>query len=51
MRFPRAAGGAGQLAPVQESREMLKAEIEDIELVAQRELTSLLVSMPVDPLR
>ena len=30
---------------------MLEAEIEDIELVAQSELTPLLVSMSVDPLR
>ena len=30
---------------------MLEAEIKDIELVAQRELTPLPVGMPVDPLR
>ena len=30
---------------------MLEAEIEDIELAAQSELTPLLVSMSVDPLR
>ena len=51
MRFPGAAGGAGQLAPVQESREVLEAEIERIVSLSRRELAPLLVGMPIDPLR
>ena len=50
MRLPGAAGGAGQLALVQERRQLLEAEIEDIDLVLRRELTPLFIGVSVDPL-
>ena len=47
MRFPGTARGAGQLALVQESGQVLQAEIEDIELVLPRESPPLFISVPI----
>ena len=51
MRFPGAAGGGGQIMPVQESRQVLEAEIEDIESLVPGVSPPLFIGMSIDPPR